>query len=491
METASSLNTVLIGDDDSGIRSFLETALRCRGYRVRTATDGEEVLSQLKLHQDVTAVLLDIMMPRRDGFGALREIRKTRPEVPVIMMSALGSTSNIVQSIKEGATDFITKPVDHEEVWRVLEKAVAVTAAANASAHARLGASEGMFFGDHPSFSEIRSLLPKVGASDLPVLIRGETGTGKEVLAREIHSRSGRAGKPFVKLNCAAIPSELLESELFGYERGAFTGAVQRKSGLFELANGGTLLLDEIGDMDLRLQAKLLHVLQDRGFRRIGGKEDLRLDIRFIAATHRDLEAAIADSTFRQDLYFRLNVMMFWLPSLRAWKDGLREMARFLLLRHSPDVDLSALLSPTLMRAFQEYEWPGNIRELESVIRKLVVLKDPELLERDVRTRSSLVGMERDPALPAAPVQPNLGSPHHALPELPASVLKQASRAKAQAEADAIRAVLHATRWNRKQAATLLDIDYKALLYKMKKLAIDQREEGVFAKTAARVVPCD
>ncbi len=459
MYTATGQKTVLIGEDESDIRSYLETSLRCRGYKVRSAADGEEVLQQLAVNSDVNAVLLDIMMPRKDGFGALREIRRAQPHLPVIMLSAMASTSHIVEAMKCGATDFLAKPVSNEEIWRVLDKAL-VHAPAISPISPDQPPGE-MFFGRHPNIVRIRSLLPRVGNSDLPVLIRGETGTGKEVLARQIHAHSPRAGKQFVKLNCAAIPSDLLESELFGYERGAFSGAFQRKAGIFEMASGGTLLLDEIGDMDVRLQAKLLHVLQDRGFRRIGGKEDLVVEVRFIAATHRDLEAGIASGTFREDLYYRLNVMSFSLPPLRERQSEISEVATFMLRRHAPGLAMPS----QLVEALEQHDWPGNIRELESVIRRYVVLGDANFIAQEIRTRSIL---ESTPSpVPAAPVA------HAVTRESSGTPLEEASHAKRRAEAEAITTALNATRWNRKQAATLLKIDYKALLYKMKKLAID------------------
>ncbi len=456
MHPANPRTTILIGEDESDIRSYLATSLRCRGYEVRCAADGEEVLKQLSIHNDVDAVLLDIMMPRKDGFGALREIRRTQPNLPVIMLSALGTTNNIVEAIKGGATDFLTKPVSNEDVWRVVDKAV--RAQREPSLTPEPAAT--MFFGEHPAIREIHSLIDRVAQSDLPVLVRGETGTGKEVLARQIHACSPRSSRPFVKLNCAAIPSELIESELFGYEKGAFTGAFQKKAGLLEMAEGGTLLLDEIGDMDVRLQAKLLHVLQDHTFRRIGGKDDLRVEVRFMAATHRDLETSISEGHFRQDLYYRLNCVIFALPPLRERREEIPRLAEFLLSRHARGRGQEPLLTPALLSCLSEYTWPGNIRELESVIRKLVVLQDPDLIIRDVLGRIKPTAEGSSPSA-----------------SQPVDILTNVNAQRDRAETEAILAALSATRWNRKKAAALLNIDYKALLYKMRKLSIDSPDQ--------------
>ncbi len=249
------------------------------------------------------------MMPNKDGWETLRDIRSMSMDVPVIMLSGMSSPLNVVQAIKSGATDFLAKPVDHKDLIRAIDQALkSKEEQTELPQEVSPDWGQGLFWGRNPTMSALRSCLPKVAASNVPVLIQGETGTGKEVLARQLHRLSPRAGMPFVKLNCAAVPSELIESELFGYERGAFTGAIQKKPGVFELADEGTIFLDEIGDMDIRLQAKLLQVLQDQEFRRLGGTEIIRVRIRVIAATHRDLLDAIRDRTFREDLYYRINV---------------------------------------------------------------------------------------------------------------------------------------------------------------------------------------
>ena len=310
----------------------------------------------------------------------------------------------------------------------------------------------GMFYGTHHKMRELRASLKKIAACDVPVLIQGETGTGKEVLARHLHALSPRAGKPFIKLNCAAVPAELAESELFGHERGAFTGAVQKKLGIFELANGGTVMLDEIGDMEFRLQAKLLQVLQDQEFRRVGGSEVIKVDVRVISATHRDLKKASRENTFRADLYFRLNGFSLTVPSLRERREDVLELADFLYQKHNTSGEAMPT-SPALDWAMRSYSWPGNIRELETTVRKLAVLREPDMLASELRASAKDLVAEEAPAAPVSPIE-------------------NAARAKEQTELAAIGSALEATRWNRKEAAVMLGLDYKALLYKMKKLGI-------------------
>src|SRR5947209_7213413 len=345
--------TILIGEDDSEVRGYLEMAVKCMGYEVMLAQDGEEVLSVLQQNDKINAVLLDIIMPRKDGIEALRDIRRLSDSLPVIMVSDASSTINVVQAMKIGATDFLSKPVAYDDLRNAVQRAIdsAPQPPAQEGTSENNSASGKLFFGTNRRMHEIRQILKDVAPSDAPVLIRGETGAGKEVIARELHALSLRSRKSFLKLNCAALPSELVESELFGYERGAFTGAFQRKPGMFELADGGTILLDEIGDMDFKLQAKLLQVLQDHEFQRIGGKETIRVDVRVMAATHRDLEQAITDRTFREDLYYRLNVINLLLPPLRERSDEIVPLAEFLLKKHARPGTAPLPIAPALHQA--------------------------------------------------------------------------------------------------------------------------------------------
>jgi two-component system response regulator AtoC len=323
---------------------------------------------------------------------------------------------------------------------------------------------------------ELQVVVGQIGWSEVPVLIQGETGSGKEVLARELHAQSPRAARPFLKLNCAALPSELVESELFGYERGAFTGAFQRKAGKFEIAEGGTILLDEIGDMDVRLQAKLLQVLQDHEFQRIGGKETIRVDVRIMAATHRDLEKAIVEGTFREDLYYRLNVINLKVPPLRDRKEDIVPLAEFLIKKHTSGGLAAPAIPVGLKHALMTYHWPGNVRELENYVRKFIILGDPESLSSELHAKAI------KPMRPI-PIADGHSQPAERIQGSP--ILEQVTQARKQAETDAILAALNSTRWNRKQAAALLKIDYKALLYKMKKLGVEDRPDLISAETAA------
>jgi two-component system response regulator AtoC len=476
----TTLKTVLIGEDELEVRGYLEMALKCLGYSAELAQDGDEVLSRLQSSRsEICAVLLDLTMPNRDGFHTLREIRRIRPALPVIVISGDTSTLSVVGAMKTGATDFLAKPVLHEQLREALDRAIDLPRQPAAPAQ-RTGtpAFKTAFVSRNAQMKEIQTLVAQIGWSEAPVLVQGETGSGKEVIARELHVSSPRANKPFLKLNCAALPSELVESELFGYERGAFTGALQKKAGMFELANGGTILLDEIGDMDVRLQAKLLQVLQDQEFQRIGGKETVKVDIRVMAATHRDLEKAITEQSFREDLYYRLNVINVVLPPLRERAEDIVPLAEFLLKRHAVAGMSIPELTTELKQAMIAYRWPGNVRELENFMRKFLILGDVQMLTRELGAKTGRCIPSVPVPVRVAPADQEVQAPVPvgvaAAPE-PASILEQVTQAKLQAETDAILTALNSTRWNRKRAAQMLNIDYKALLYKMKKLGIDDK----------------
>jgi two-component system response regulator AtoC len=449
---------ILIVEDESEVRRYLEMAVRCQGFSVELAENGEEALAYLRTGVSVKAVLLDIEMPRKNGTATLREIRSLNKDLPVIMVSGSSSPLTVVEAVKNGASDFLGKPIDHEELRVALTKALKSWPASSAPVRPATPSTKYGVFGVSARMRELESVVAQIGGSEAPVLIQGETGAGKEVLARQLHALSPRAGKPFLKLNCAALPSELVESELFGYERGAFTGAFQKKAGMFELADGGTLLLDEIGDMEYKLQAKLLQVLQDHEFQRLGGKETTRVDVRIIAATHNDLEKSIIDKTFRQDLYYRLNVINLHVPALRERKEDIIELAEYLLRKHAAPNRPAPALTTNLKQALIQHNWPGNVRELENVIRKFGILGNADVIAGELLSHAS---------------RKTLASPGNSTEIVTPPILEQVTQAKISAEIEAIRAALQTTNWNRKQAARLLKIDYKAFLYKMKKLGIE------------------
>ena len=468
MQLKGDTQTVLVAEDEAEMRSYLGMALRCQGYGVEFAEDGEEVISMLQNegHQ-ISLALLDVMMPNKDGLETLKVIRGLDAELPVIMLSGASSVFNVVEAMKAGANDFLAKPVSHEDLGKAIRKALKIRAkVVNEEPEAASPAVPPEALLELPDRQvNIEAFIQRVGASDVPVLIQGETGAGKEVLARQLHSHSPRSNKPFVKINCAALPSELVESELFGYERGAFTGAFKGKAGLFEMAEGGTILLDEIGDMDHKLQAKLLQVLQDYQFRRLGGTDPVTVDVRVIAATHCELEKLVQENRFREDLYYRLNIVKIHVPPLRERTEEIMPLAEYFLKKFATPGAPQLEISQSLRQALLEHNWPGNVRELENIVRRLLVFQDCELVASELRVRS----MRKDTV--AAPAQPD---PHLQAPEKqPATVLAKVNEARRQAEIKAILAVLNATRWNRKQAAARLNIDYKALLYKMKKLGIE------------------
>jgi DNA-binding NtrC family response regulator len=507
------MNTILIAEDEPEVRDYLGVALNCEGYDVEFAQNGEEVVSFLE--RDATRVsllLLDLIMPYKDGFETLREVRQSWPTLPVITLSGSCTPANVATVLKAGALDFLSKPIGHDDLLRSIENALNRPGALNRSGSLTKAVrnSEVCVFSSGTWSQRVNALLERVGASDVPVLLRGETGVGKEVLARKIHEQSKRAGRAFLKLNCAALPSELVESELFGYERGAFTGAFKSTPGKFEMANGGTILLDEIGDMDFKLQAKLLQVLQDREFVRLGAKETCRVDVRVMAATHCNLEKAIENGRFREDLYYRLNIVEVHVPPLRERKDEIVSLSEFFLKKHAPNdsVEIPSRLRQVLL----EHEWPGNVRELENVIRKFLVFRSVDLIAAELKRKAKNAAKqtaaipEPDAGRPEQKVEHNVSVNGHAMPlphrngkpEFPgptpatklsheasspgngnstghASILAEVDQNRKKAEIDAILSALNATLWNRKQAAKLLKVDYKALLYKMKKLGIGEK----------------
>jgi two-component system NtrC family response regulator len=369
---------ILIAEDEKTQRELLEGFLKKEGYFVTAVTNGREALQKLT-GEFFDVVFLDFKMPELDGFQTLREIRRLYPDLPVVMMTAYGTVETAVASMKEGAVDYLMKPIDLDELLILLQKVVerSVLIQENRALKAQLQeryAFEHIVYGS-PKMEEVMGLVARVAPSQVTVLIRGESGTGKELVANAIHYASPRSGKSLVKVSCAAIPETLLESELFGHEKGAFTGAVQRRVGRFEEADGGTIFLDEIGELSPGIQVKLLRILQEKEFQRLGSNLSVKTDVRVIAATHRNLEEAIKKGAFREDLYYRLNVIAIHLPPLRERKEDLPLLIDHFLKKYSaknqkPVSDISKEARALLFR----YSYPGNVRELENLIERAVVL---------------------------------------------------------------------------------------------------------------------
>jgi two-component system response regulator AtoC len=487
---------VLVVDDDLAMCSFLRTFLGERGYGALTLTNADEAVRRFHAERPA-AVLLDVVMPgTMDGLAALAAFKKIDKDVPIIVISGQGRTNTVVQAMKLGATDFMSKPFEDHELEVLLGSALKQRQLSQEVATLREQLKEQSKFttllGNSERMAEVRDLIERVSDTDVTVLIRGESGTGKELVARAVRERSLRKDKPFVKVNCAALPAELLESELFGFEKGAFTGAIQHKPGKFEFANYGTMFLDEIGEMSFPLQAKLLQVLQDGEFARLGGKADVHVDVRVIAATNRNLETAVADGQFREDLYFRLNVVTINLPPLRDRREEIPILTQHFLNKYSGQYNKPLTsISSELSSQFLSYDWPGNVRQLENLIKRMVVLGTEagisrELLQPVVTSARPLSSPPRTGAAPALPVLPPpvpLDSAQDTLSgRRPVAAgagavsvsLKDIARSAArEAERELILRMLTRTRWNRKEAAEHLGISYKALLYKIKENGLD------------------
>ena len=489
-------------DDDPAFTGYLETLLRSRGYTIEVFHSGGALLESLRAGSTPHVILLDVLMPDLDGLETLRAIRHAHPAARVIMLSGRQAPATIVEAVRLGAADYVLKPDDPEGVGEAaLEAAIrnALERQSLSAEVARLGAQmaedpEGAqpCWASGGPMQAVLAMVDRVADSDVTVLLSGESGVGKEVIARELHRRSSRRTKPFLKVNCAAMPTELLESELFGHERGAFTGASGTRVGKFEFAQQGTILLDEITEMPLPLQAKLLHVLQDRQITRVGGNRTIEVDARVLAATNRVLEDMIRSGGFREDLYYRLQVIELRIPPLRERQDEIAPLVEFFLSKFASLYRRPRLrTSPALMRALQGYQWTGNIRELENMLKRFVVLQDEGVILNELarltasprpssNDRVSVPVPAPAAAAPAAPVAAANGSSNgssggrvnievdvesaglHAL-------IKEAS---VRAEREAIDEALVRFRWNRRKAAAYLKVSYKTLLNKMKECGI-------------------
>ena len=458
---------ILIVDDEPTMLRYLRTLLEVEGYRVETATHGQEALQRLQQTPTPDLLLLDVLMPVLDGLQTLEQVRKLHPNLKVVMLSCVSDTRKVVQAIRLGAHDYLTKPFQKADLDALIDQCLG----GGPSEHPQhvqgdiedLG-DDVFFVAVSPAMRKIRSQAKLVANVDIPVLMLGESGTGKEVVSRLIHKYSPRAHRTFLKVNCAAVPGDLLESELFGYEPGAFTGATHSKPGKFELCNKGTILLDEIGEMPPMLQAKLLHVLQDQQFSRLGSRNMIKVDVRILAATNIDIPRAIAEKKLREDLYYRLNGFTINLPPLRERREEIGILLRHFVSQIAESYGRQSMtISPKLLEACERYHWPGNLRELGNFVKRFLILGDEEMAIQELQVGvGTAMGST---ALPAA-------SGEGGLKGLVRGV-------KDEAEIEAITKALEKTNWNRKKAATLLQISYKALLYKIRQYDIQRTSSYV------------
>jgi two-component system nitrogen regulation response regulator GlnG len=367
---------ILIADDEDSLRWVLEKGFRGAGYQVTAVKDGTAAFAQIET-SPFDLILLDVRMPGMDGLTLLKRTRELRPDAQIVIMTAHGTMETAIQAMQQGAYDYLAKPFDLDEALLLAERAMTAQRLTQEVSSLRTGLKEvwefGALVGRHPTMQEVYKAIGRIAASDVSVLLRGESGTGKEVVARALHHYSRRAGRPFVGISAAAIPVTLLESELFGHEKGAFTDAKDRRLGKLELAHGGTVFFDEIGDMPPELQVKLLRALQERSFERVGGHELIRMDVRVLAATHRDLEGMMREGRFREDLFYRLNVVMLSLPSLRERRGDIPLLVEHMLAKYAESLGERVIAADALDRLVG-YAWPGNVRELENVIQRAMVM---------------------------------------------------------------------------------------------------------------------
>jgi two-component system, NtrC family, response regulator AtoC len=497
---------VAIVDDDSAFASYLKTFLSLRGYEARAYSRGDEMLAAIRQGDPPDIVLLDVFMPGMNGLETLKALKVARPEMQAIMLSGREQAATIVEAVRLGAADYVVKPDDPEGLGEIaldaaiknaIEKNRLVSELTELKRQLRDDQDGAfLFWGSSDKMRQIATIIEQVADSDVSVLVRGESGVGKELVARAIHQRSPRRDHPFVKINCAALPSELLESELFGHEKGAFTGAATTRIGKFEQADTGTLMMDEIGEMKPALQAKLLHVLQDAEFTKLGSNKRITVDVRVVAATNRDLEGMMLAGEFREDLYYRLKVIDIVVPPLRERRDEIQHLTDFFVSKYTRRYNRPApTLSATLRELFQVYDWPGNIRELENMIKRLVILQDEDVVLRELGKGRPVaayatagVGASR-PAADLAPEPdereaPDLGvdaeeeidvaAPAEPSGESP-SLAEVAKAAAMKAERAVIEQTLKQVHWNRRKAAQQLGVSYKTLLNKIKECGISRK----------------
>src|SRR3989442_10056238 len=491
---------VTVVDDDSAFANYLRTFLSLRGYETGSYSGGDGMVAAVKQGDPPDIVLLDVMMPGMNGLETLRALKAAKADLQVIMLSGREHASTIVEAVRLGAADYVVKPDDPEGLGEIaldaaIKSAIEKTRLVSEITELRRQLSDDqdrafLFWGDSPEMRTIATMIEQVSDSDVTVLIRGDSGVGKELVARAIHQRSPRRDRPFVKVNCAALPAELLESELFGHEKGAFTGAATTRIGKFEQADTGTIFLDEIAEMKSALQAKLLHVLQDAQFTRLGSNKSVTVDVRVVAATNRDLEAMLLRGEFREDLYYRLKVIEVTVPPLRERRNEIANLTEFFIDRYArrynrPRHDLSE----KLQQLFQTYSWPGNIRELENMIKRMVILQDEQLgireMSRAARPMAAYAAAGVGGAAAIAADEPDEVEVEEDAPgvngvpvlmEPAGSRLADVAKAAAiKAERAAIEETLQQVRWNRRRAAEQLGVSYKTLLNKIKECGISKK----------------
>lgn len=463
-EIARSATAVLIGGDPA-VQRLLSELLEEMGCEVLHCATGEEGLRRVRELRPAL-VLMDVLLPDWDWFDVLERVRKVREDSSIIVLSVDGQASTIVKAMRQGATDVLTEPFSREEARRAIERGIEAVnyrivleaerlQAQIAQQHLQGGEPESdRIFRNSAKIKAIKDVVDQVADTDVTVLIWGESGVGKGLIARAVHDRSSRRALPFVKINCAALPAELLESELFGYERGAFTGAYRGKPGKFELANKGTIFLDEIGEMPLALQAKLLQVLQDREFSRLGSREDIRVDVRVVASTNKNLAKAVAEKTFRDDLYYRLNIVNILVPPLRERREEIPILAEYFWRKYSAQYDrFKQGISAETLRLFLGHPWPGNVRELENMVKRIVIMNS------DDGVCSELLAAGNGNQPPGEPGRVVEGR-REGLKAVTRQIVQETERT-------IIKQTLEDTRWNRVEAARRLKISYKALLNKV------------------------
>ncbi len=455
---------ILVVDDEESMREVIGIMLRREGYQVDLASDGAQADQQL-LNQDYDLIISDIKMPRMGGMELLGKVKERTPETLMIMVTAFSSTDEAVEAMKQGAYDYITKPFRNEEIRLVVQNALErkILRQENRELKRELGQrySFAGLIGKSKPMQKVYELIEKVAASNVNVLITGESGTGKELVARAIHYQGKRSGRPFVTVNCGAIPENLLESELFGHEKGSFTGATQQKRGLFEVADGGTLFLDEIGELPLAMQVKLLRVLQEREIRRVGGTRDLPVDVRLVAATNKDLAREVATGRFREDLFYRLNVIPLELPALRERRQDIPLLIEHFYGKQAGQGKVA--ISEGAMRRLLDYAWPGNIRELENVIERCVVLGHGRELSEE--------------SLPDY-LRPGTRPEEAALTALPEAGL-DLDAYLGGIERDILVKALERCGGVRKKAAELLGISFRSIRYRLAKFDIAPDDDEI------------